>query len=139
MGSISKIQKDGISLRMLYSWLIVIAVIIFLYFRSQIRATTMRILRIEGEVTLEDNGKPKSNILQDVEVSGCVFYDCQKGGLITDQNRNLTWDESVRWKINVHHNTFVNFCTTNKQVIMNSRYNPGRRDHRPHEGKNQNS
>ena len=28
MGSISKIQKDGISLRMLYSWLIVIAVII---------------------------------------------------------------------------------------------------------------
>ena len=73
----------------------------------------------------DHNGKPKSNILQDVEVSGCVFYDCQKGGLITDQNRNLTWDESVRWKINVHHNTFVNFCTTNKQVIMNSRYNPG--------------
>ena len=40
--------------------LLVAAVIIFLYFRSQIRATTMRILRIEGEVTLEDNGKPKS-------------------------------------------------------------------------------
>lgn len=40
--------------------LLVAAVIIFLYFRSQIRATTMRILRIEGEVTLEDDGKPKS-------------------------------------------------------------------------------
>lgn len=73
----------------------------------------------------DHNGKPRSNILQDVEVSGCVFYDCQKGGLLTDNNRNLMWDESVRWNINIHHNTFVNFCTTNKQVIVNTRYNPG--------------
>ncbi len=39
--------------------LIIVAFLIF-WFRSQIRATTMRILRIEGEVTLEDNGKPKT-------------------------------------------------------------------------------
>jgi hypothetical protein len=73
----------------------------------------------------DHNGKPKSNILKDVEISGCVFYDCQKGGLLTDNNRNLMWDESVRWNINIHHNTFVNFCTTNKQVIVNTRFNPG--------------
>ncbi len=40
--------------------LVIAAVAIFLYFNSKIRATTMRILRIEGEVTLEDDGKPKS-------------------------------------------------------------------------------
>ncbi len=40
--------------------LVIVAVAIFLYFNSRIRATTMRILRMEGEVTLEDNGKPKS-------------------------------------------------------------------------------
>ena len=73
----------------------------------------------------DHNGKPKSNILQDVEISGCVFYDSPKGALITDQNRNLNWDESVRWNINVHHNTFVNFATRQNQVIINTRYNPG--------------
>lgn len=40
--------------------LIAAAVIIFFIWRSRITATTMRILRLEGEVTLEDNGKPKS-------------------------------------------------------------------------------
>ncbi|MBQ4387592.1 MAG: hypothetical protein II822_08330 [Prevotella sp.] len=73
----------------------------------------------------DHNGKPKSNILQDVEIAGCVFYDSPKGALITDQNRNLQWDESVRWNINVHHNTFVNFATRQNQVIINTRYNPG--------------
>jgi len=74
-----------------------------------------------------DHGKdkPKSNILKDVEISGCVFYDSPKGALITDANRNVTWDESVRWNINVHHNTFVNFGTRSNQVIMNTRYMPG--------------
>ncbi len=39
--------------------LVVAAIVAFLYFRSQIRATTMRILRIEGQVSLEDDGKSK--------------------------------------------------------------------------------
>jgi len=74
----------------------------------------------------DHNGKTKSNILQDVEVSGCVFYNCPKRSVITDNNRNLNWDESVRWHINVHHNTFVNFSTIAKGVsIINTRYNPG--------------
>ncbi len=40
--------------------LILVAALLVLYFRSKISATTMRILRIEGEVTLEDEGKPKT-------------------------------------------------------------------------------
>jgi len=73
----------------------------------------------------DHNGKPKSNILKNVEITGNVIFDNPKGALLTDANRNLTWDESVRWNINVHHNTFVNFNTRQNQVIMNTRYIPG--------------
>ena len=73
----------------------------------------------------DHNGKVKSNILQDVEVSDCVFYNNPKRSVITDNNRNLVWDESVRWHINLHHNTFVNFCTVANNPILNTRYNPG--------------
>ncbi|MBQ7420025.1 MAG: hypothetical protein IJV17_04705 [Prevotella sp.] len=73
-----------------------------------------------------DHGsKPKSNVLENVEISGCVFYDSPRGNLITDHNRDLTWDESVRWNINIHHNTFVNFCTRANTAILNTRYIPG--------------
>ena len=74
----------------------------------------------------DHNGKPKSNILENVEISGNVFYDSPKGSLITDSNRNLKWDASVRWNLNIHHNTFVNFMTrSTKAAWMNTRYIPG--------------
>ena len=74
----------------------------------------------------DHNGKPKSNILENVEISGNVFYDSPKGSLITDSNRNLKWDASVRWNLNIHHNTFVNFMTrSTKSAWMNTRYIPG--------------
>lgn len=73
----------------------------------------------------DHNGKTKSNILQDVEVSDCVFYNNPKRSVVTDNNRNLVWDESVRWHISLHHNTFVNFCTVANNPILNTRYNPG--------------
>ena len=73
-----------------------------------------------------DHGsEPTSNILADVEISGCVFYDSPNGSLITDNNRNNYWDTSVRWNINVHHNTFVNFNTRANTPILNTRYVPG--------------
>ena len=72
-----------------------------------------------------DHGsKPKSNILQDVEVAECVFYNNPKRAIVTDNNRNNTWDESVQWHINLHHNTIVNFCTVAASPIINTRYNP---------------
>ena len=73
----------------------------------------------------DHNGKTKSNILQDVEVSDCVFYNNPKRSVITDNGRNLVWDESVNWHINVHHNTFVNFCTVANTEILTTRYMPG--------------
>ena len=73
----------------------------------------------------DHNGKTKSNILQDVEVSDCIFYNNPKRSVVTDNNRDLVWDESVRWRISLHHNTFVNFCTVAANPILNTRYNPG--------------
>jgi len=75
----------------------------------------------------DHNGKPKSNILQNVEISGNVVYDSPKGAFLTDNNRNLNWDESVRWNINIHHNTFVNFTSagSSNQTWLNTRYLPG--------------
>ena len=73
----------------------------------------------------DHNSKTKSNILEKVEVSDCVFYNNPKRSVITDNNRNLVWDETVRWNIDVHHNTFVNFCTLAANPIINTRYIPG--------------
>ena len=73
-----------------------------------------------------DHGsKPKSNILQDVEVSECVFYNNPKRSVVTDNNKNNIWDESVRWHISLHHNTFVNFCTVAANDIITTRRIPG--------------
>ena len=73
-----------------------------------------------------DHGnKARSNIMKHLEISGCVFYDSPKGALITDNNKNNTWDKDVRWNIDVHHNTFVNFQTRSNNVIINTRYVPG--------------
>ena len=66
---------------------------------------------------LDHNGKPKSNLLQDIEISGNVFYNNVKRALLNDNNRNITWNESIRWKVDVHHNTFVNFnCNANNDA-----------------------
>jgi len=69
--------------------------------------------------------KYKSNILENVEVAGCVFNNTPKRPLITDNGRNQTWHADVRWNINVHHNTFVNFCTVADNQIIYTRYIPG--------------
>ena len=73
----------------------------------------------------DHNGKTKSNILQDVEVAECVFYNNPKRSVVTDNNRNLVWDESVKWHINLHNNTFVNFCTVAANPILYTRFMPG--------------
>lgn len=54
-----KKKKKRIVMIIAGALLLVAAIIIFFIWRSKITATTMRILRLEGEVTLEDNGSPK--------------------------------------------------------------------------------
>ena len=52
-------KKKKIIICVVAAVLLVTALIMFLYNRSKISATTMRILRLEGEVTLTDGGKDK--------------------------------------------------------------------------------
>lgn len=73
----------------------------------------------------DHNGKPKSNILEHVTIDNNTFYDSPMGSLITDNNRNLMWDESVRWNITITNNTFINFQTRGTSPIVNFRYLPG--------------
>lgn len=73
-----------------------------------------------------DHGsKPKSNIFNDIEIAENVFFDCAHGTLLTDNNKNNNWDESVRWNINVHNNTFVNMHTISAQALMITQRIPG--------------
>lgn len=71
-----------------------------------------------GYIFADLNQKPKSNVLADVEVAECTFYNSPLGALISDNGRNVKWDESVRWAINVHHNTFVNFFTSSPRYSL---------------------
>ena len=73
----------------------------------------------------DHNGKPKSNILENVIVENNTFVNTPHGSIITDNNRNLVWDESVRWNITVTNNTFINHATRSAIPFFNFRYMPG--------------
>lgn len=73
----------------------------------------------------DHNGKPKSNILENIVIDNNVFCNTPHGSIITDNNRNLVWDESVRWNITVTNNTFVNHATRSAVAFFNFRYMPG--------------
>ncbi len=67
----------------------------------------------------------KANLLENMEVSGCVIYNSPMGNFINSGTRNVEWDGSVRWNINVHHNTFVNFATIGSSPMFLTRCIPG--------------
>lgn len=73
----------------------------------------------------DHNGKPKSNILENVTIRNNTWCNTPHGSIITDNNRNLMWDASVRWNIVVENNTFVNHCTRSAVPFFNFRYMPG--------------
>ncbi len=73
----------------------------------------------------DHNGKPKSNILENVLVENNTFCNTPHGSIITDNKRNLMWDASVRWNIVIKNNTFVNHCTRSAQAFFFLRYMPG--------------
>lgn len=74
-----------------------------------------------------DHGKnkPKSNILEDVVIENNTWYNSPMGSLITDANRNVVWDASVRWNIRIENNTFINFQTIGTNPLVNLRFMPG--------------
>ncbi len=82
--------------------LVVAAVVAFLYFRSQIRATTMRILRLEGEVTLTDNGKDKT-VRENLRLNSGNALSTAVQSLVSiglDDTKIVTLDEMSRAEFN---------------------------------------
>ncbi len=82
--------------------LLVAAVIIFLYFRSQIRATTMRILRMEGVITLEDDGKEKT-ATENLRLKSGNALSTATESLVSiglDESKIVTLDEISRAEFN---------------------------------------
>lgn len=80
-------------------FLLAVIVFIFFYYRSeQFKATTMRLLRMEGEVTLEDNGKPKSIKDNMRLVSGNALATAIKSlaSIGLDDTKIITLDEESR-------------------------------------------
>ena len=73
----------------------------------------------------DHNGKPKSNILENVVIDNNTWVNTPHGSIITDNNRKLVWDESVRWNITVTNNTFINHATRSAVPFFNFRYMPG--------------
>jgi hypothetical protein len=78
--------------------LVVIAAILIFYFGSQIRATTMRILRLEGEVSLEDNGKNKK-VKESLRLNDGNALTTETESLVSiglDDTKIVTMDEKSR-------------------------------------------
>ncbi len=55
-----KIGKKGIIIIIIAALLLIAGLIAFFLFRGKIRATTMRLLRLEGTVSMEENGREKA-------------------------------------------------------------------------------
>lgn len=81
---------------------VVAAIVCILYFRSQIRATTMRILRLEGEVSLEDDGKSKS-VRENLRLNSGNALSTATKSLVSiglDDTKIVTLDELSRAEFN---------------------------------------
>ena len=78
------------------------AVILILYFRSQIRATTMRILRLEGEVSLENDGKSRT-VRENLRLNSGNALSTATKSLVSiglDDTKIVTLDELSRAEFN---------------------------------------
>jgi hypothetical protein len=78
------------------------AVICIFYFRSKIRATTMRILRLEREVSLEDNGK-SSAVKENLRLHSGNALSTAVESLVSiglDDTKIVTLDELSRAEFN---------------------------------------
>ncbi len=82
--------------------LLLVAALLVWYFSSQIRATTMRILRIEGQVDLEDNGKSKS-VTDNLRLKSGNALTTAVQSLVSiglDDTKIVTLDEKSRAEFN---------------------------------------
>ena len=82
--------------------LVVVALIIFLICRKGIKATTMRILRLEGTVTMEENGAVKA-VKADLRLKSGNSLDTSTDSLVSiglDDTKIVTLDQLSRAEFN---------------------------------------
>lgn len=80
-----------------------------------------------GYAWIAGDGKdPKSNIFRDITFRNNTFYDSPRVSIFTDNNKTLAWPASVRYKMTLENNTFVNYSTRSSGRNMFSfKYIPG--------------
>lgn len=68
-------------------------------------------------------GLAKSNFYNNLVFRNNVIYSSPHGALATNSNESLAWPETIRYKITIENNTFLNFARKSQQII-NMRYVP---------------
>ncbi len=98
MNDEGKSKKKKIILIVAIALILIAGILLFLWWRSRITATTMRILRIEGTVTLEDGGKEKT-ITTNLRLSSGNALSTAIKSLVSiglDEVKIVTLDENSR-------------------------------------------
>ncbi len=73
-----------------------------------------------------DGGQTNTNFYKNFWFTNNTIYDSPRACLISDNNKNISYEASVQWNIHIENNTFVNFSTrTSGRPIINTRYVPG--------------
>ena len=69
----------------------------------------------------------EANALENFEFAENVVYESPNAHLISNGNSSYVWPETVRYNIDIHNNTFVNWNTqgASSQPIVVTRYVPG--------------
>lgn len=98
----SKTTKKKIIIIVAAILFVIAALVCIFFYRSQIRATTMRILRMEGEVSLEDDGKKKTATENLRLNSGNALSTAVKSlvSIGLDDSKIVTLDELSRAEFN---------------------------------------
>lgn len=95
-------KKKKIILIIVAAVILLLGIILFFLWRSKITATTMRILRIEGTVTLEDDGKEKT-ITNNLRLNSGNALTTALKSLVSiglDDTKIVTLDEKSRAEFN---------------------------------------
>lgn len=96
-----KTGKKKIVIAVVIVLLIIAGIIAFLLYRSGIRATTMRILRLEGTVSMQENGALKT-IKENLRLKSGNVLDTSTDSLVSiglDDAKIVTLDELSRVNI----------------------------------------
>lgn len=72
-----------------------------------------------------DGNNARSNIYKDMTIQNCTFYDSPRTSFFSDNNKQLAWQDNIRWNIKLLNNTFVNYSTRSSgRHIFDLRYVP---------------